>query len=218
MLFYRLHWTPVRVRIDFAYKGFGSFNCYSVALKPENIPNLITSLRLFLALPIIWLVLQGHYGEALVLFLIAGFSDGVDGFLAKRYGWISYLGGVLDPLADKLLLMGTILALGWQGELPVWLVSIVVLRDAVIVIMAISYHYLIESFKAEPLAISKLNTLLQILLVLAVLSSKGVTPLPEILMDLLIYGTGLTTFWSGCAYVWEWGRRALRKARRTDVS
>jgi cardiolipin synthase len=187
-------------------------------VKPRDIPNLITLLRIVLAILIVRLLWQHQYDTALVLFIIAGLSDGLDGFLAKYYGWTSELGGMLDPLADKLLLMGSILMLGWQGDLPAWLVGLAVFRDVLIVSMAIAYHFLIEPFKAEPLLISKLNTLLQLLLVLLVISDAGLLDLPDELLTLLIYLTGLTTFASGATYVWEWSRRALHKGRRSHVS
>ncbi|MFO1430089.1 MAG: CDP-alcohol phosphatidyltransferase family protein [Candidatus Competibacteraceae bacterium] len=186
-------------------------------MRPRDIPNLITVMRLLLVAPILRLLLQNDYAGALSLFVLAGMSDLVDGYLAKTYGWTSELGGILDPLADKLLLVGTLLVLGWQGELPIWLVAIAIGRDVIIVSMGVLYHYLIEPFKAEPLLISKLNTLLQLALVATVIFSK-VVPLPEALVLMLVYATALTTIWSGGAYVWEWGWRAWFKVRRTHAS
>lgn len=186
-------------------------------MRTRDIPNLITVMRLLLVAPILWLLLQNNYIGALSLFVFAGVSDLVDGFLAKTYSWTSELGGILDPLADKLLLVGTLLVLGWQGELPAWLVGLAIGRDVIIVSMAVFYNYLIEPFKAEPLLISKLNTLLQLALVAAVIFSKLMF-LPEALVLMLIYATALTTLWSGSAYIWEWGRRAWFKGRRPHVS
>lgn len=165
----------------------------------------------------LWLLLQRRYGEALLLFLIAGLSDGIDGLLAKRYGWTSRLGGMLDPLADKLLLVSAFLVLGWMGDLPAWLVGLVILRDVLIISGALSYYYLIGPFEAEPLLISKINTLIQILLVLAVIFSRGVILLPEALLTALIYLTTLTTVWSGSVYLSTWARRAVHKWRHTDA-
>jgi cardiolipin synthase len=162
--------------------------------------------------------MENRYSEALLLFIVAGVSDAVDGFLAKHCGWSSKLGSFLDPLADKLLLVGTVLALNWQGELPSWLVLAIIFRDVMIVTLAIGYHYLIAPFKAEPLLISKLNTLMQLTLVTAILFSKSFLQLPDELITLLIYGTGLTTLLSGAAYVITWGGRTLRKVQRSDVS
>ncbi|NJN46292.1 MAG: CDP-alcohol phosphatidyltransferase family protein [Candidatus Competibacteraceae bacterium] len=186
-------------------------------MKPRDIPNLITAARILLVPPILWLLLQERYSTVLLLFLLAGASDGLDGYLAKRFGWSTYLGSILDPLADKLLLMGAIVVLGWQGNLPVWLVVLVILRDVVIVSGALSYHYLIESFEASPLLISKLNTVVQILLVLAILFDQGVRALPEPILVGLLASAALTTVSSGGIYVWEWGRRALSKGKQANA-
>lgn len=182
-------------------------------LKTSDIPNLITGLRILLVPPFLSLLLQERYGAALSLFVIAGISDALDGFLAKRFGWTSTLGGILDPIADKLLLMGAVLALGWLNELPVWLVALVILRDLTIVAGAIGYHLMIERVQASPLRISKLNTLMQLTLVFAVIVNYGITSLPVWLLAGLIYLTALTTGWSGAAYVWQWSRRAWSKTR-----
>lgn len=183
-------------------------------LKARDIPNLITGLRILLVAPFLWLLLEERYGAALALFVIAGISDALDGFLAKYFGWTSELGGLLDPIADKLLLMGAILVLGWLNELPGWLVVLVILRDLAIVSGAIGYHLLVERFQAAPLMISKLNTLMQLVLVCAVIVNYGMARLPERLLDILIQVTALTTFWSGAAYIWRWGRLTWHKNRR----
>jgi len=185
-------------------------------LKARHLPNLITGLRILLVAPFLWALLEERYSTALLLFIIAGVSDALDGFLAKYFGWTSELGGLLDPIADKLLLMGAILALGWLNELPGWLVALVILRDLLIVGGAVSYHLLIERFEAAPLMISKLNTLVQLILVCAVIVHYGMIPLPNILLTGLIVLTALTTVWSGAAYIWQWSRRARSRRRSTD--
>ena len=161
----------------------------------------------------VWLLLEGRYLESLLLFVIAGVSDLADGFLARHFGWTSRLGSILDPLADKALVVGTLLVLGWRGELPLWLVTLAVGRDVMLVGLGIGYHYLIEPLKPEPLFSSKLNTLLQLTLVAAVLFSKAVVQLPDVLLVLLVFGSGMTTLWSGGAYLWVWGWRACRITR-----
>lgn len=187
--------------------------------RSRDIPNLITGLRILLVAPFLWLLLEERYGLALALFVIAGVSDALDGFLAKYYGWTSELGGLLDPIADKLLLIGAILALGWLHELPSWLVALVIARDLIIVGGAVTYHLWIERFHAAPLMISKLNTLMQLTLVGAVIVHYGLTPLPAWLLTSGIYLTALTTVWSGAAYIRRWGRLAWRKSqRRADSS
>ncbi|MBL8258831.1 MAG: CDP-alcohol phosphatidyltransferase family protein [Candidatus Competibacteraceae bacterium] len=187
-------------------------------MKTRDIPNLITGLRILLVPPFLWLLLREQYGLALLLFVIAGVSDALDGFLAKHYGWTSELGGILDPIADKLLLLGALLVLVWLRELPVWLVTLAILRDAVIVAGAIGYHVLIERVRGDPLLSSKLNTLLQLILVFAVIVHYGLLPLPPALLSGLIYLNALTLLWSGTAYVWQWGRRAWNAARETPKS
>lgn len=184
-------------------------------LKARHIPNLITGLRILLVAPFLWALLEERYSTALLLFVIAGVSDALDGFLAKYFGWTSELGGLLDPIADKLLLIGAILALGWLNELPGWLVALVILRDLLIVCGAISYHMLIERLEAAPLMISKLNTLLQLMLVCAVIVHYGMIPLPEILLTGLIALTAITTVWSGSAYVRQWSQRARNRRNRS---
>lgn len=181
-----------------------------LAVKTRDIPNLITGLRILLVAPFLWLLLEERYGAALVLFVVAGVSDALDGFLAKYYGWTSELGGILDPIADKLLLLGAILALGWLNALPGWLVALVLIRDALIVGGAIGYHFLIARFQAAPLMISKLNILLQLTLVLVIIANHGIMPLPAWLLETLIGLTALTTAWSGVAYVGRWGHSAWR--------
>jgi cardiolipin synthase len=177
-------------------------------VKARDIPNVITAFRFLLVPPVVILLLQERFTAALVVFGVAGFSDALDGFLAKRFDWRSRLGGIMDPLADKLLLVSSFVTLGWLGLIPAWLVLLVILRDLVIVAGATFYHMRIEQFEAEPSIASKLNTAAQILLVLAVMFSFGIQALPAILIDVLSYSVLATILWSGFDYVWTWGRRA----------
>lgn len=177
-------------------------------MKASDLPNLITFLRFLLLPPVVLLLLNRRYDAAMLVFAVAGFSDALDGYLAKRYHWTSRLGGLLDPLADKLMLVSGFVTLAWLGVIPAWLVALIILRDVVIVTGAIVYHLRIEKLEAEPSAVSKVNTLAQILLILAVMFSQAFHQLPEFLMNMLIYGVLLTTLWSGFDYVWTWGRRA----------
>jgi cardiolipin synthase len=183
-------------------------------VKARDIPNVITALRFLLVPPVVILLLQERFTAALIVFGVAGFSDGLDGFLARRFDWRSRLGGIMDPLADKLLLVSVFVTLGWLGLIPAWLVLLVILRDLVIIAGATFYHMRIEQFEAEPSIASKLNTAAQILLALAVLYSSGIQTLPVMLMDVLLYGVLVTTLWSGFDYVWTWGRRAMQRGGR----
>jgi cardiolipin synthase len=176
----------------------------------RDIPNLITIVRIVLVIPILWLLLNEKYGWALILFGVAGVSDGLDGFLAKHYGWKSRLGSLLDPLADKLLLVSSFLVLGWLEQIPRWLVALVVLRDVVILTGALVYHFRIERVEAAPSLISKLNTLLQILLVVLVVLHNAWLSLATWVIQVLVWGVVATTVLSGIDYVWVWSRRAVR--------
>ena len=180
-------------------------------MRPRDIPNIITAFRFLLVPPVVVLMLQDRFMAALIVFGVAGLSDALDGFLAKRYDWTSRLGGLMDPLADKLLLVSSFITLGWLGWIPVWLVVLIILRDLVIVAGAVFYHLRIEQLEAEPTMVSKLNTTTQIFLVLAVMFSLGVQTLPAIWIDILLYSVLVTTLWSGFDYIWIWGRRAWHK-------
>ena len=177
-------------------------------IEARHIPNLITLLRILLVAPVVMTLVNHQYALALGLFLIAGISDGVDGFLAKHYGWQSRLGSLLDPLADKLLLVSSTLALAWQGLLPWWLVAVVLLRDLVIVGGAVWWNFHVSLLEAEPTIVSKINTFMQIVLVLAVVIEQVVSLLPGGTLMALVWVTLATTLSSGIDYVWEWSKRA----------
>jgi cardiolipin synthase len=176
----------------------------------KDLPNLISILRILLTLPVAYLLVQERFGEALLLFFVAGVSDGLDGWLAKRFGWHSRLGSILDPLADKLLLVTSFVCLAWVEIIPLWLVAMVLGRDLVIVIGALAFHLLIGRYEMAPTWISKINTALQIILVLALVLSHGVYTLPGGVLTWLVYGVSVTTVLSGLDYVWTWGRKAYR--------
>ena len=98
-------------------------------MKASDIPNLITGLRILLVLPVAWLMIEQRYGEALLIFAVAGGSDALDGFLAKRFNWTSWLGGWLDPLADKLLVMATLIWMVPMGRISDWVVILLLARE-----------------------------------------------------------------------------------------
>lgn len=176
------------------------------------IPNIISIIRIILVIPIVMLLLNERYGQALLLFAVAGASDALDGYIAKRYNYVSRLGTILDPLADKLLLVCTFLALGWLGEIPLWLVMAVIARDGLIVAGGVAYHYLVGHFDMVPTLISKVNTFAQIVLALAAVLSLSIFPVPELswFIGWMIYITLGTTLISGVDYIWTWGVRAYR--------
>ena len=182
----------------------------------RDLPNIISLLRLLAVIPVVYLLLEQEYGWALLVFVVAGLSDGLDGFLAKHFGWSSHLGGVLDPLADKVLLVACFLVLGALSLIPVWLVAAVVFRDLLIVGGAVLYNYRVEEVEAAPTLSSKLNTLLQILLVVLVIADAGPTPLPEGLIRSLVWACLATVVVSGIQYVWIWSRKAAEKGWKED--
>ncbi|GAA3959353.1 CDP-alcohol phosphatidyltransferase family protein [Allohahella marinimesophila] len=133
------------------------------------LPNAITVLRIVLVAPIAWLLLQQDYGFALLLFLAAGLSDGIDGFLARRYDWGSRFGAIADPLADKLLMVVTFAMLSLNGVVHWWLTIIVYGRDIILVSGALAYHYIVGQYEIQPSWLGKLTTFTQILFLLLVL-------------------------------------------------
>jgi cardiolipin synthase len=177
----------------------------------RHLPNLITVLRMLLIVPVCWLIATERYEGALVLAAIAGLSDAVDGFLAKRYGWQTWLGGILDPIADKLLLMAAFLSLAFAADLPLWLAALVIGRDLVIVGGATAYYYLIGRFDAEPSLLSKLTTVVQILFVLGeLLRLSGLLAVSDSVRTACIAITAALTVASGVHYVVVWSTRAWR--------
>jgi cardiolipin synthase len=180
-------------------------------MRASDIPNLITVGRILLVPPLAWALLQGHFKLALLLFFVAGVSDGLDGFLAKHFGWTSRLGALLDPLADKFLLVTSFAALAWAGLLPIWLMVLVVMRDVVIVAGAVTYNFRIERLEADPTLISKLNTLLQILLILLVIVHQATGWGRIEWVEVLVYAVTVSVVWSGFDYVITWGRRARNR-------
>jgi cardiolipin synthase len=171
-----------------------------------SLPNLITLARL-LSVPLaIWLILNGRLAAAFWLFVAAGISDAVDGFIAKRFDQRSELGALLDPLADKALLVSMYVTLGVAGDLPSWLVILVVFRDVLIVGGFLFALLLGQPVRSRPLAISKLNTGLQIALVAVVLAHLGLGILDDDVITLLVLTVGATTILSGAGYLVRWGR------------
>lgn len=139
----------------------------------RHLPNLLCVLRILLIYPVAKWIVQGHYPQVLVLFALAAFTDALDGFLAKRFGWSSEIGKVLDPLADKLLLVTVFVSLALVDLVPLWLVGVVLFRDFVIFFGAIAFKLLFGPLRGQPTAVSKFNTLCQIVFCLAVVAHAG---------------------------------------------
>ena len=181
----------------------------------RHLPNLVTILRMLLVVPLCWLIHDGRYEGALVIAAVAGFSDAVDGFLAKHYGWQTWIGGILDPIADKLLLMAAFLWLAFPGDVPEWLAALVIGRDVVIVGGAIAYYGLIGRFDAAPTSLSKLTTVVQIVFVLGeLLRLSRWIEMPDGVRNAAIGITAALTVASGLHYVVVWSARAWRTRRQ----
>jgi cardiolipin synthase len=179
------------------------------ATRWRHLPNLISMLRIALVAPLLATILSERYELALVIAVIAGISDGVDGWLARRFHWQSKLGSMLDPAADKLMLVGCMVVLGWLGEVPRWLVILVVARDAVIALGVLAWHHVLRNFEALPSWLSKTTTLAQILFVLWVLADRAFGWHAGMTIPVWIVA-GLTAA-SGMDYVVRWGRLARRE-------
>ncbi len=176
-----------------------------------NYALAVTLLRFLLAPLLVWLLLDERYLAALVVFLVGSISDALDGYIARHYNQGTPLGALLDPLADKLLIACGILLLAWQGLFPLWLMAAVLLRDFVIIGGALLYRRLTGSLEVAPLLISKANTALQFVLVLAILAHAGGIAAMAPLLTPLVWLTFATTLLSGIEYVRIWGGRAWRR-------
>lgn len=184
----------------------------SVSLR--QLPNVITSIRIALIVPIATTLIQNRLVMTMLLLIAAALSDGADGFLAKRFGWRTELGAILDPAADKLLLVTVFITLTALGDVPLWLMAAVVGRDVIIIAGAIAYRTWIGAVTIRPSAVSKLNTLCQLGFILAVIGARqfGFPP------AWAITGLGalvlVTVVISGLDYVLTFGRLAYDARRR----
>jgi cardiolipin synthase len=172
-----------------------------------TLPNVITFARLC-AVPLsVWLVLERQFVLAFFLFAAAGASDAVDGWLARRNGGGNSVGALLDPVADKALLVSIYVTLAAVKALPDWLAILVVFRDVVIVGGVVVLSLLGQAVLIRPLYVSKLNTALQIVLVALTLLLSGFGLAAPAAMRALIWTVAATTLASGAAYVWITVRR-----------
>ena len=171
-----------------------------------NLPNLITLARL-LSVPLaVWLIFEGRYSTAFWVFVGAGLSDALDGYIAKRFDRRTRLGAMLDPTADKALLASVYVSLWLVGQLPGWLVVLVVSRDFLIALGFFLLQRTAAPKQFDPLYISKLNTLVQIVLVGFVLARLGLGSEAGLMTRLLIAAAAATTVLSALSYTVRWAR------------
>jgi cardiolipin synthase len=180
----------------------------------RHLPNALSGLRLAAALPVAWLIGQGADDWALALFVLGAASDALDGWLARRYGWQSRIGGWLDPVADKAFVLAASVALALRGELHWALLILMAVRDSVIVGGALAFHLSVAALRAAPTWLGKLTTLVLLLLITGLLAQNAGVPLPELVTDALT-GLGiLLIVLSGADYVLRWAAKTRAMKRR----
>lgn len=180
----------------------------------RHLPNLICLFRIALVWPIAAALHAQEHFTALALFMTAGLSDGVDGYLAKRFNWTSELGKVLDPLADKLLLVTVFVEAAWLGLVPWWLTAAVVARDVLIGLGALVFRLWFGPLRGRPTVFSKVNTAMQLLYLLAVMVNAALSFPPREVLDALAIVVFATTLVSGLNYVALFMRRAWSQPAR----
>jgi len=172
-----------------------------------NIPNLITLARL-LAVPFaVWLIIHAHIMAAFWLLIGAGISDALDGYIAKHFDLRTVIGGYLDPIADKALLVSVLVALGHAGYIDSWLVILIVFRDAVVVCGALLYQVLFQDLHVRPLISGKVSTALQFVFVATVSGVAGYGIAADAALIVFSYLVAAATIYSGASYVVIWGRK-----------
>jgi cardiolipin synthase len=187
----------------------------------HHIPNALCVLRMLMAVPVAILLMLGEFDATLVVFGLAAITDGLDGYLAKRFDWTSELGKALDPLADKILLVSAFITLsivsrqpGGAALIPLWIVVPVVARDVIITLGAIAYVNAIGPLtESRPTIVSKLNTLFQIAYVLAVVAAAALAVDWSTLIVVLATLVLVTTVASGIDYIATYAQRAIAVSR-----
>lgn len=191
----------------------------------DQIPNIISVLRLFLIVPVAYGILYGHWAFVLIMLIIGGFTDLLDGYVARRFEWTSRFGEIVDPIADKVTFGGACVLLTLEGYWPVWLLSIVLARELVILGGAAIYKLLYKRLDIEPTLLSKTNTIVLVSVIVLVVIAQINFPYQAIADNALEWAgywlVALFSIASGIDYVRLWGRRALvehRKKNLTDTS
>jgi cardiolipin synthase (CMP-forming) len=175
----------------------------------RHIPNLLCLLRIASIWPLVIAMREAQHQLIILLFLFAAVSDGLDGYLAKRYNWTSDLGRFLDPLADKLLLVTVFITAAWLGIAPWWLTAAAVARDVMIGLGALVFRLWFGPLQGRPTIISKVNTGMQLAYLLAVVLAAATAFPPREVIDALAVVVLITIVLSGTDYVMRFTRRAL---------
>jgi len=189
-------------------------NNYSILI--FYIPNILSLARIGLVPFVIVLLQDQQFLAALLVFLIAGVTDGLDGWIAKHFDARTELGAILDPLADKALLVSAYVMLSIMELIPFWLMVAVVFRDVIIVVGYLMMVIFYGSVEMQPLRLSKLNTFLQISFILVVLSALAWSLQIQLFVEVLSYAVLVTSIASGIAYSYIWSMKALQSS--DDIS
>lgn len=180
----------------------------------RHIPNAITIARLVLVLPIAFAIVEQQYMISLILFTVSGLSDGLDGFLARRFGWVSAFGKLIDPLADKLMMITTTLTLGLLGHFPLMLMVLIIVKDLAILGGVFSYTTLAGFPKIQPNRLGKVTTATQIMLLVSVLLELSVPGLlDEEFQIAWFWLVAVMTVLDGISYLWIWTARLAEDPR-----
>ncbi|MDH3202113.1 MAG: CDP-alcohol phosphatidyltransferase family protein [Myxococcales bacterium] len=176
--------------------------------KLRHIPNLICFVRILLVAPAVWALLDGRYPLALGLIVIAGLSDALDGYLARRFDWRSRLGALLDPAADKFLVASVFVTLTWLGFVPVWFTAVVLGRDVLIVAGVLAHQLWLAPVHGKPTAISKLNTTFQIVFMVLTITHAWLGWPAIVWLQLL----GAALLWTIAASAFQYVKAGCRAA------
>ena len=177
-----------------------------------TLPNYITIARFILVPVIVFAMINGNMLLAFVLFMLAGVSDAVDGFVARQFEQKSELGAWLDPIADKFLLVSVFVMLGWLEMLPSWLVILAVSRDGLIVAAVVLSSLMENPVAMRPLMVSKATTVIQIVLLVLVLADLAGLARLDALVDWMVYAVAGLTMASATAYLVIWLRHMAGEA------
>ena len=178
-----------------------------------TVPNAITIARLVLVPVMGYFLAVGGYGWALIVFMVAAFTDFIDGVIARAFGQTSVLGATLDPIADKLSMFVATVLLAWQGLVPIWLAVAIVARDIVIVGGALAYRLTRGHVEMAPTMLSKVNTFVEFTVLLLVMAGAAQWVEVGAWLPAAFVAALATVLASGAQYVWVWGRKAAREGR-----
>ncbi len=184
----------------------------------KYIPNLLSTIRIILIIPVIWTMLTGHLAWSIALFILAGLTDIIDGWLARRKHWETRVGGMLDALADKLLLIPVYSCLWWFDIIPSWLLAIVIGRDILIILCSMLYRAQLGKLDPAPSPISKINTFMQVLLAVLGINQLGLFLIPEDVLQGFMRVVLITVVLSTLGYLQTWYNDArIERYRRENA-